>query len=149
MRESLGGSMLLTLVVIFTSIVIIFFAGIMAYSKAYKAKNKVIEIIEKYDGNITDFFNNVEAPVNESMELMGYRVSDNSEPDCSGDSSRGCATNLAEDSGYYYCICQHSVGSGRFYEVITYVQFDFPIIGSLLTFPVKGETRVLGNNYEY
>ena len=34
-------------------------------------------------------------------------------------------------------------------EVITYVQFEFPVIGDLLTFPVKGETKVLGKNYNY
>ena len=35
MRDSLGGSMLLNLVIIFASLVIIFFAGILSYSKAF------------------------------------------------------------------------------------------------------------------
>ena len=48
MRESLGGSMLLNLVVIFTGLIIIFFVGILSYSKAYRVKNRIVEIIEKY-----------------------------------------------------------------------------------------------------
>ena len=45
MRESLGGSMLLNLVVIFTGLIIIFFVGILSYSKAYRVKNRIVEII--------------------------------------------------------------------------------------------------------
>ena len=148
MRESLGGSMLLTLVVIFTSIVILFFVGIIAYSKAYKAKNKIIEVIERYDGNITTHFNDVIDPISEAMRLMGYRVS--KPTNCGKDSSSGSCNNL-NNSEYNYCICEQPSASagGSTFEVITYVQFDFPIIGDLLTIPVKGETRVLGKNYTY
>ena len=32
--------------VVITSIIILFFVGILAYSKAYKVKNNIIEIIE-------------------------------------------------------------------------------------------------------
>ena len=49
MKDAVGGSLLLNIVVIFTSIVILFFAGIMAYSKAYKIKNRIIEVIERYE----------------------------------------------------------------------------------------------------
>lgn len=148
--------MLLSLVVVFTSVVILFFVGIIAYSKAYKAKNKIIEIIEKHDGNISGFSvgsidDNVESAMNESLRLMGYRVSESDEPNCASDSSRGTCTNL-NSSEFYYCICEHSnaaLDSATTFEVITYVQFEFPIIGDLLTFPVKGETRVLGKDYNY
>ena len=38
---------------------------------------------------------------------------------------------------------------GTSYEVINYVHFAFPVIGDLLMFPVKGETRTLGKVYNY
>lgn len=142
--------MLFSLVVVFTSIVILFFVGIVAYSKAYKAKNKILEIIERHDGNITNggtIKDDIMDTMSDSMELMGYRVS--APINCSNDSSRGNCTNL-NNSGYNYCICkQDSSVSGATYEVITYVQFDFPVIGDILAFPVKGETRVLGKKYNY
>ena len=47
MRDAVGGSILLNIVIIFLSLVIVFFAGIMAYSKAYKVKNRIIEFIKK------------------------------------------------------------------------------------------------------
>lgn len=154
MRDAVGGSLLLNLVVIFTSIIILFFAGILAYSKAYKVKNKIIEIIEANDGQIIEngvLKSNINSTINTELTNVGYRVSGTpSDEKCSNDSSRGNCTNLNNDS-FNYCICKQSsaVKEGISYEVITYVHFSFPVIGDLLTFPVKGETRVLEKDYNY
>ena len=162
MKDAIGGSLLLNLVVIFTSIIILFFAGIMAYSKAYKVKNKIIEIIEGYDGKIKsaapggeeleELKNEVALAISKELESVGYLISQAPSAEmCKNDSSRGtCAYNLNKDN-FKYCICEQdsAIESGKSYEVITYVHFSFPIIGDLLTFPVKGETRVLGREYDY
>jgi len=147
MRDAVGGSILLNLVVIFTSIVILFFAGILTYSKAYKVKNKIIEIVERTDGDIDD---NVLREINAELKNVGYKVIGEAPDDdkCSADSSRGGCTNL-NTSTFNYCICEHGMTDAKVFEVITYVQFEFPVIGDLLTFPVKGETKVLGKNYNY
>jgi hypothetical protein len=161
-KDAIGGSLLLNLVVIFTSIIILFFAGILAYSKAYKVKNKIIEIIEAHDGQIMSSVNTslidttVLSEINTELKKVGYLVS--GAPDstkCSKDSSRGNCTNL-NTSEFNYCICNYgenstsgAVNFGTSYEVITYVHFSFPVIGDLLTFPVRGETRVLGKDYNY
>lgn len=160
MKDAIGGSLLLNLVVIFTSIIILFFAGILAYSKAYKVKNKIIEIIEGHNGQITDIANSnlIDAGVLDEIttELTetGYFVSsasiDERNARCERDTSRDHCTNL-NTSNFNYCICEQSsaIDAGKSYEVITYVHFSFPVIGDLLTFPVKGETRVLGKEYHY
>ncbi len=148
MKDAVGGSLLLNLVVIFTSVVILFFAGILAYSKAYKVKNKIIEVIERNDGDVNP---NVLNEINNELTNVGYRVI-GSAPDrtkCENDSSRRtCTTNL-NTSTFNYCICQHGSANASVFEVITYVQFEFPVIGDILTFPVKGETKVLGKKYDY
>ena len=147
MKDAVGGSLLLNLVVVFTSIVILFFVGIIAYSKAYKVKNRIIEIIERNEEySVTD-------EINEELQRVGYRVSSSvlSNERCSRDSARGNCVNQ-NTSHYQYCVCEHSsdtVTDGRIFEVITYVHFDFPVIGDFITFPVKGETRVLGKSYDY
>lgn len=150
MKDSVGGSILFYLVTIFTSIIILFFVGIISYSKAYKVKNKILEVIEQNNG----YDSNVQAELNEELRKVGYRVI--SEPitdtKCKSDSSRGQCTNLNE-STYYYCVCEQSSNAssstGKTYEVITYVYFEFPIIGDAIKIPVKGETRVLNKNYDY
>lgn len=156
--------MLLYLVVIFTSIIVLFFVGILSYSKAYKVKNKIIEVIERYDGEILDSQNSSYAnqvvldEINMELSKVGYKVVStsgmNSDDRCSRDSSRNTCTNL-NTSTFNYCLCLHSDSNSvnedgaKIFEVITYVQFEFPIIGDLLTFPVKGETKILGKNYNY
>ena len=141
MRDAIGGSLLLNLVVIFTSIVILFFAGIMAYSKAYKAKNKIIEVIESYE----NYDETVAGVISEDLKLAGYRNANREQIEAK------CGTDNANESTYFYCIYEdaNSAEEGFSYEVVTFVQFDFPVIGNLLVFPVKGETRTLGKVYNY
>jgi len=152
-KDAIGGSLLLNLVVIFASVIILFFAGILAYSKAYKVKNKIIEIIESHDGKIdTDSDNKMDdlvlQEIRTELTRVGYLVSANSAR-CSRDSSRGSCVNLNTDN-FNYCVCEQTATSeGTTYEVITYVHFAFPVIGDMLTFPVKGETKGLGKSYDY
>lgn len=147
MRDAVGGSLLLNLIVIFTSVVILFFVGILSYSKAYKVKNRIVEVIERTDGNITD---NILGEINNELTKVGYKVIGSAPDDdkCSRDSSRGACTNL-NTSTFNYCICQHGGTDAKIFEVITYAQFEFPVIGDLLTIPVKGETKMLGKKYDY
>lgn len=147
MKDAVGGSLLLNLVVFFTAVVILFFAGIMTYSKAYKVKNRIIEVIEKHGTYNT----NAKNEINNDLTRIGYRVSSKklTNAKCSGDSSMGSCTNL-NTTTQQYCVCSKgNLQNGTSYEVITYVYFDFPVIGELIRIPVRGETKVLGKNYNY
>lgn len=160
MRDAVGGSLLLNIVVIFTSIVILFFAGIMAYSKAYKIKNRIIEVVEKYetydnyDGDTPR--KSVQALLEEDLKKSGYIVATSTQ--VAAKCTDGQNLNTSE---YLYCIyekcdeeeCDENeicecVGQ-RLYKVTTFIHFDFPIIGNMLTFEVHGETKMLGKNYNY
>lgn len=161
MKDAVGGSLLLNIVVIFTSIVILFFAGIMAYSKAYKIKNRIIEVVEKYETYDdstyvkTDVDGNkftVQQLLEEDLRKSGYIVATQQQV------SNKCGVGNLNTSEYLYCVylksCDETNGTGncvgqRHYEVVTYIHFDFPVIGNMLTFKVKGETKMLGKNYNY
>ena len=162
MKDAVGGSLLLNIVVIFTSIVILFFAGIMAYSKAYKIKNRIIEVIEKYETYDDDSNNedqtrkSVQTLLEEDLRKSGYIVATSAQ--VAAKCTDGQNLNTSE---YLYCIyekcdeeeCDENgncecVGQ-RLYKVTTFIHFDFPVIGNMLTFKVKGETKMLGKNYNY
>ncbi len=49
MRDSIGGSLLLYLVIIFAGLVITLFVSVLSYSKAYRVKNRTIELLERYE----------------------------------------------------------------------------------------------------
>ena len=153
MRDAVGGSLLLNIVVMFTSIVILFFAGIMAYSKAYKIKNRIIEVVEKYE----TYDPIVQATLDEELRKAGYIVATANQVEDK------CEDGNLNTSEYLYCIykeckiCDDSskcvvgecVEENRHYVVETFIHFNFPVIGNMLTFKVKGETKILGKNYNY
>ena len=138
MREAIGSSLLLNLVIIFISLVMLFFVGILSYSKAYKVKNRIIEIIEKYESyeSNEDAMNEISA----DLKNIGYTSSFNS--NCSDD-------NLNETT-YKYCVYKRSGSNlSYYYEVVTYRHFDIPVIGDSIVLPVKGETKMFHEVYSY
>ena len=146
MKDAVGGSILLYLVVIFVSIVIIFFAGIMSYSKAYKIKNRIIEVIER-NGTYEE---NEVGELTIELKRIGYRTATIEQI------ASKCGTEsltYTNNAGHFYCVYigegDKLSGEGYSYEVVTYTHFDFPIIGDLLVLPVKGETKTLGKSYDY
>lgn len=50
MKEAIGTSMVFNLIMIFLGIFIILYVSSIAYSKGFKVRNRLIDIIEKYDG---------------------------------------------------------------------------------------------------
>lgn len=177
MRDAVGGSSLLYLVIIFVTVVMLMFASILTYSKAYRVKNRIIELLEKYEEYVPK-----DSSWDESNQKNGkYDVVDALAPDLKNagyDSSyptRCNSTNVQNhlkeilhsdyhgnlpqnmnNYGYNYCVFEISsdkyeknISDGKYFVVVTFVQFQFPIIGDVLTFPVYGETKILGKNYDY
>ena len=136
MRGALGNSLLLSIILTFVGAIVIFFVSILSYSKAYKAKNRIIEVIEKYE----TYDQNVKEEVNVSLAEMGYQLGE-------------CQfSSLADGNGYKYCVEYKEAsaeGGGYYYKVSTYVQFYFPIIGEIITPKVTSETKILGRNYDF
>lgn len=153
MRSAIGNSLLLNLVIIFVSLIILFFVGILSYSKAYRVKNRIVEIIEKNEVYNDD----VSAYISEDLSNSGYDTS--SSGDCSQANARLnrlAFENLPEnmnEGGYNYCVFEidesRKVSNGKYYIVVTFVKFEFPIIGNLIKIPVYGETKILGKDYSY
>lgn len=160
MRESLGGSMLLNLVVIFASLIIIVFVGVLSYSKAYKIKNRIVELIEKYgvyeEKKSVDTY--VELEINPDLSAAGYDASTPTRCDNIRNNfldKKYDLENLSENNlnnhGYNYCVFRNDGFGygGSTYIVVTFIRFEIPIIADVLTFPVYGETKILGKDYSY
>lgn len=121
MRESIGLTYIVYFIAIFFGLSIVLFTGSLGYSKAFKAKNNIINIIEKNEcidgGTCTS-----KDEIDEVLKGIGYRV---------------------KAGKYNYEITTKNVENGVVYKVTTYMYFDIPIIGSYLEFPVSGETRTI------
>ena len=156
MREAIGGSLLMNLVVIFTGIVILFFVSIISYSKAYGVKNRIINVLEKYE----EFNVSAQNEINADLRNVGYKATTSNQCDSDrvknhlreiGITNSSELTNL-NTNAFNYCLykIESKSSHGSFYYVaVTFVSFEFPLIGDMLTFPVYGETRILGKDYNY
>lgn len=158
MREAVGSSLLLNVVVFFVGIVIIFFIGVLSYSKAYRVKNRIIEIVEKY-GVYDD---SAKSEINQSLYKAGYAL--NSGDLCSSSRVQNHLINVVgltgeendavanlNDNNFNYCIfeAKNKTSNGRYYIVVSFVHFEFPVIGDIINVPVYGETKILGKSYDY
>ena len=140
MRSAIGNSLLLSLVLIIVSAVMILFVSVISYSKAYRVKNRIIEIIERY-GSFEYEKNGKQLAKDEITEYLfqvGYQLGECPKSGFSGQDTRH----------YKYCVWREDLENGEYYyQVTAYVEFNFPIVGSISPIPVTGETKILGTDY--
>jgi hypothetical protein len=151
MREAIGTSYVISFIVTFFVLFILIFIGTLSYTKAFKVKNRIVDIIESHEGNIEKISGsldtNVENEINSKLNQIGYRISNESKCKTDGRFSTGTVLKKSSKSTYRYCIYKFTSNNdkiGDYYGVVTYIYFDIPIIGSRLQFPVYGETRTFG-----
>ena len=173
MRESIGSALLLNIVIVIIGIISAFLVGSIAYSKAFKTKNRIISVIEDYRGNCnfkgyrTD---NCTKAIEAKLDDIGY----------SSNISRECPiAKIFEDNhndkvleveniykgnrGHHYCVykytlcdityenghrvCSDDSNVQSYYKVITFMHFDIPLIGQFLEFSVSGETKLFYDTF--
>lgn len=149
MKEAIGNALIFGIVITFIGIFILLFATSSSYTKAFKVKNKIVEILEKYDDilgiNVVDatgLSNVVEEEINSVLSESGYRISiyPNACPSRNGVDP----INKGITSNYEYCVYQYSTVKGTYYGVTAYIYYQIPVIGIELRFPVYGETKING-----
>ena len=140
MRDAVGGTFMIYVFLIFLAVYITFTAVALNYAKAFRVKNSVIDIIEQNEG-IDDFNNTsgVIGQINNRLKDFNYNVTI---PD--GDIDKYCnGRDNYFDRGY--CISEvKDVMDRKYYQVVTFVQIQFPIFDNLtINVPIKGETRMI------
>lgn len=154
MRESIGGGLLFYIVIFFSITIILFFVGIISYSKAYRVKNRIVEIIEKYDK-----YDDVDTQITQSLKDAGYSLGSMSSLCNRKDVkehlkkiNNGKEAYNMNKTIYNYCVYKidnRSYKDSYYYVVVTFVHFDVPLVGNVINIPVYGETKVLGKSYNY
>lgn len=141
MREATGNALLVMMVTSIIAIILTFFVGSLSYSKSFRIKNYIVNAIEEHKGwdgkKDPDTGKTIQEEIDSYMKEIGYNVRrSNTCP--STDSGCGIENNT---SNYDYCIYSCKSGADTYYKVITYMKFDFPVIGESLKIKVKGETK--------
>ena len=158
MREAIGGTWIFSIVIVFIVLFTSFLALSVNYSKAFKVKNGIVNIIEKREGisdatvdEISDYLNNVGYLVYSSCP--DYVASQSNESahgfEASNTNSRKfkyCIAKTEDTNGYldaYLTPWKNTNGNIKktYYKVTVFFRVDLPIMGEIFTFPVTGETK--------
>ena len=113
MRESIGGTMLMWIVLFFLSIFIAFMASIIRYARVYKIKNSAINYIERSEGLTSP------EELRDELTALGY----------------------PKDGKFV--VCRYVTDRGGFYYLKLFATFSFPIVGISFDVRIKGETRTI------
>lgn len=133
MKEAIGTSSVFTLILTFTAIFIALFVGSIAYSKAFKVRNRIIDIIEENKGYNDD----VMLLIQENLATIGYQIVNEPCPNTNGQDA------MDPKSDYHFCVYQFSADRGNYYGVKVFIRLDIPVIGSTIKIPVYGETKTI------
>lgn len=137
MREGVGSAFVYTIVIIIVGIIILLIVGSIGYSKAFKVNQRIIDIIEANDG----YNETAEAEVSAALSNIGYKVISNADRSCPNISN---AETILSKLNYDYCVYRHTDNKrGDYYTVITYMYFDFPVIGDYVKLKVSNQTKTL------
>ena len=141
MREAFGGAFTIKLMLIFLAIYIAFIAVALNYAKAFRVKNKIIDIIEQNEG--IDSYNDTKegsviGDINSYLNTVSYYVN-----------LANIKNNNTENISCYdrgYCIEERTapVSDGitsKYYKVTTYININFPFFKLNFNIPITGETR--------
>ncbi len=149
MKESIGQTFVTNLILLFTGIGLLLLFYSVNYSRAYKAKNRIIYILEKNES-----FDAAKYEIDNNLEKASYiSVNDNNFDYCKkyGDMDKNIYpkkyTNKNEKF-YKYCVFEYEASYGKYYKVITFMKFEIPLIQGILEFPVRGETKNMMNTVE-
>lgn len=161
MKGAIGNAFILNMVITFIIIFFMLLIGSMAYSKAYKTKNYLVSLLEKYEDNGKFAVTNIkpankevwDKEANEFLQKMGYTLSTNKANICKeGSKKNNELLIIKNDIGRYdYCVYRkfhNGISNNNIvvayvynYVVKTYMKMDLPIIGGLIRIPITGETK--------
>lgn len=149
MRESIGGTWIMQLVIVFMLIFVAFLALSLNYSKAFQMKNDITTMIEKKEG-LTSGDNGSIALINNYLQTHGYSIK-KSCPEGSygvGDLTVNSAEEVIKGNNrqYYYCVTKIKSKTanhdGRsYYKVNIFFYFNLPVVGDIMKFNISGNTN--------
>ncbi len=147
MRDAIGGVVSINLIIFFLFLINGYLAYSVNYTKAFRVKNKIINIIEEYEGHTQAAQTEIFDYINEAKYIVPARM-----------------VNALNSSGYTcyetrgYCISSTPAGSstnkdddgyrGWNYKVVTFVNIDIPVLNQILPtlgnfLQVVGETKAV------
>lgn len=144
MRDAFGGAFILKLFLFFIIIYMCIMAGAISYTKAFRVKNSIINIIEQNSFSKVTYSKTVDE-IEKYLKKINYNYDEDT-------SIVNYCTNMQDskndaDDRYIFvngaCIVPHSSNGDIYYEVATFVHIELPFFGININVPVHGESKII------
>lgn len=141
MRQSIGGTWLLQLMILFILLFVGFIVLTLNYSRTIKLKNEMVSIVEKYEG----LNSNSIKLVNNYLRTNNYTTTGQCDTSSGVYGSLSLENNSLEETkentNYYYCIKKYKgANTSNYYQITVFYKFNLPVVGSISRFAIKGTT---------
>lgn len=146
MRQAIGTTWVMQLVIIFMLIFVAFLALTINYTKAFKVKNELVSLIERNEG-IQESNDGSIHLINNYLEYNNYTTRGSCAEGEYGVSNLhdNVITAAVPGEKYHYCVQKINTSTPTTprrakYKIRIFFQFSLPVVGDLFTFSVEGTT---------
>lgn len=148
MKESVGYTVTLNIMIVFIAIVVAFLCAALIYFKSNKVSNIITSAIEKYEGYNETAINEIDR----NLKSIGYgsrsienkcAVTVEDKTDSDGHCNIISNQNGKGKNGYCVYECYESNDEYYFYKIRTNMMLNVPIIHDILDIPVYSNTNRL------
>lgn len=146
MKESVGYTVTINIIIIFITIIFTFISAALIYFKSNKVGNVITDTIEKYEG-----YNSISKPeIQLRLSSVGYNEKN---VNCKKyyekigtEERKKCGASLSDGSeGYCIFLCEEDIDgeSYYYYKISTNLMLNIPIINDILDIPIFSNTNRL------
>ncbi len=148
MRESIGGTWLTGIVIVFMLIFVAFLALSINYTKTFQMKNDILTMIEKKEGFTDGSGGSIEL-INNYLKSNNYHTKGRCEDGSYGVSNLDSASAeyvSGASKQYYYCVKKINATTNKYkkkvyYKADIYFYFNLPVVGDIFKFNIDGTTK--------
>ena len=152
MKESIGYSVTINIVITFIIIIFAFLSSAIVYFKSNKASNIIVDAVQKYEG----YNSAAEAEIRKKLKDLGYGShAINCSQTIEGNSDyvagskvictfepKGAKPNINDGYCVYKCIDNSDY---YYYKIRTNMMINIPIVGDMLDIPIYSNTDRIYN----
>ena len=141
MKESIGLTFTINIMIVFILVAMVFVTGILSYTKAFKAASLIVKSLEKFEGYNELAFDQI----NINLSALSYMRGDSSKCPLTRNATigEGKLVTVNDEEKFNYCVYFFdNDGDEKHYSygVVTYITIDFNMFNIKLKLPIYGRT---------
>ena len=141
MKESIGLTFTINIMIVFILVAMVFVTGILSYTKAFKAASLIVKSLEKFEGYNELAFDQI----NINLSALSYMRGDSSKCPLTRNATigEGKLVTVNDEEKFNYCVYFFDAdGDEKHYSygVVTYITIDFNMFNMKLKLPIYGRT---------